>query len=534
MKRRNVFLTSLLVTFCLIAASELSAQQTFKTTSKSVIAYLEYLPKDYASNSNKYPMLLFLHGLGERGPNTTDKALLESKIYLVKKLGPPKHINNGFQFPFIVISPQLKSNYSGWPNAYVLEVLDHVKSYLRIDEKRIHVTGLSMGGGGTWNMVQDLPYIFASAAPVCGYSNESKAINAVKDNLPVWAFHGDADGTVSMYESKRMVDAMNSLGANPRALLTIYPGVKHNAWDKAYDPTHTFHNPNMYDWFMTKTNSKRANNSIPNAGAGSDISISSGSSVSLNGSASDADGSISSYRWTKISGPNANIASAGSRATTVSGLTAGSYIFRLTVTDNGGATDSDYVKVTIGSSSSGSTTSSPPTASAGSDRLVKLPVSSYSVVGSGKDTDGSIVSYSWSKISGPSVSLSSTTSSTLSVNNPPSGVYTFRLTVKDNSGKTAYDDVKITFNYAPTAYAGGDVTKPRTSEYIIVGKGTDRDGTISSYAWTKISGPSCSVSGASTSSVKMTNMSAGTYVWRLTVKDNVGLTHYDDIKLVFQ
>src|SRR5690606_36092758 len=136
-----------LIFFLFFAALQWNAQQTFKTTKKSVIGYLEYLPKDYASNSNKYPVVIYLHGIGERSANSTNPATLEGTINKVAKLGPPKYAKAGEKFPFILISPQLKSNYGNWPTAYVMEVIDYVKTYLRVDEKQIHITGLSLGGG---------------------------------------------------------------------------------------------------------------------------------------------------------------------------------------------------------------------------------------------------------------------------------------------------------------------------------------------------------------------------------------------------
>ncbi|NJM24658.1 MAG: hypothetical protein HC859_03165 [Bacteroidia bacterium] len=133
------------------------SQQTFKTTNESVIGYLEYLPPDYNSNPAMYPIVIFLHGIGERGTNTTNPAVLESSITTVTRNGPPLHVKQGTEFPFILISPQLKDNYGDWPSWYVMEVLNHVKTYLRVDESRIYLTGLSLGGGGTWWTAQDYP-----------------------------------------------------------------------------------------------------------------------------------------------------------------------------------------------------------------------------------------------------------------------------------------------------------------------------------------------------------------------------------------
>jgi predicted esterase len=343
-----VFLTFFMTLF----AWQVSAQLTFRTTSPSTIAYYEYLPSDYNSNSNKYPVVIFLHGIGERGPNTTDKSILADNIYKVAKLGPPKHVKNGYRPPFILISPQLKSNYGSWPTWYVLEVINYVKKKLRIDEKRIIITGLSLGGGGTWTMAQEYPKLFAAVVPVCGgYNNTSKAVNIGKENLPVWASHGDIDNVVPMSKTVNMVKAINATTPTPSPLakLTIYKNVKHNAWDYAYRTDHSLHNPNVYEWMLKQVNKKNTGNYIPTANANSDQTkyLSSTSSTTIYGSGSDSDGSIVSWNWTKMSGPSASLSGTTSKTLKVSSLKEGTYIFRLTVKDDKGNTDSDYVRVKV-------------------------------------------------------------------------------------------------------------------------------------------------------------------------------------------
>ncbi|MFZ6013622.1 MAG: PKD domain-containing protein [Bacteroidota bacterium] len=351
MKKLNAFLFCSVV-FLVASLTKANAQLVFKTTSASVIAYYEYVPPDYSSNSNKYPVMIFLHGIGERGPNTTDKNILDDYIYKVAKLGPPKFVKNGTKFPFILIAPQLKSNYGTWPSSYVMEVINHVKTYLKIDEKRIYLTGLSLGGGGVWVASQDYPKLFAAITPVCGgYNSPSKACNLANEDLPVWAFHGDKDTVVPLSKTVNMVNAINGCmpTPNPLAKLTVYAGVAHNAWDYAYRVDHTLHNPNLYEWMMSKTNTVNGGNKIPAANAKSDLTkdLSTGSSVTITGSATDTDGSIQSYQWSKISGPTATLSGTSTATLKASSLKAGTYIFRLKVTDNSGNTDSDYVKVTV-------------------------------------------------------------------------------------------------------------------------------------------------------------------------------------------
>src|SRR5205085_9024059 len=148
--------------------------------------------------------------------------------------------------------------------------------------------------------------------------------------------------------------------------------------------------------------------------AGSDISITlpvnTRSSYDVG---SDADGTISSYSWTKISGGAASIISAASASTSITGLVQGVYVFRLTVTDNQGATASDDVTVTVNAASSSSNQS--PIANAGPDQTITLPVNSVTLNGSGADSDGTIASYQWTQISGGVATIVSATSGSTSI-----------------------------------------------------------------------------------------------------------------------
>jgi hypothetical protein len=545
MKRLSIFLFSLCLVILSSAVNTVNAQQTFKTTSETVIGLLQYLPKDYASNSNKYPLVIFLHGVGERGATSTNPATLESTIYSVDNLGPPKYAKDGYQFPFILISPQLKNCYGSWPMWYVMEVINWAKNTLRVDEKRIHITGLSLGGGAAWSAIQDYPKLFASAAPVCGSGNStSKACGIAAENLAVWAFHGDADTTVPLSRTTSMVNAINSCSPAPtvKAKVTIYPGVKHDAWNRAYRTDHMYHNPNLYEWFMSVYNKKTGSNYIPTANAGADKSYTSASKIYLTGSGSDSDGSISSVSWKKISGPSATLSNATSASASASISSSGTYVFKLTVTDNAGATDTDFVRVVVGSSSTGSTTTNAaPVARAGSDITITLPNSTAYLYGNTSTDDGSIASYNWVKLSGPSTgNLSNATSYKATAWGLVAGTYVYRLTVKDNNGASDTDDVQVivksssttTTNTAPKVSAGADFNmKLPSSTAYCQGTASDADG-IASWNWVKLSGPSCELSNTTSSKLTAWRMVAGSYVFRLTVKDRKGLAAYDDIKVV--
>ena len=201
--------------------------------------YLLYLPKDYSPRGKKqWPLLLFLHGAGERGTNLTAVAVH----------GPPKLVKQRKDFPFIIVSPQCP-NGEIWSNEVLLNLLDDVLARHRVDPRRVYLTGLSMGGYGTWSLITQHPERFAAAAPICGGGEAIRLLlpdgarkEALK-SLPVWAFHGAKDPVVKLEESERMVNALKKLG-NPEVDLTVYPEAGHDSWTEAYN------NGKLYEWLL--------------------------------------------------------------------------------------------------------------------------------------------------------------------------------------------------------------------------------------------------------------------------------------------
>ncbi|QDS91571.1 Prolyl oligopeptidase family protein [Roseimaritima multifibrata] len=190
--------------------------------------YLLALPKDY-DKQDSWPLILFLHGAGERGDD----------LELVKMHGPPKLIGEGKDMPFIVVSPQCPKNV-WWEPIELSALLDQVIKKYKVDEDRIYVTGLSMGGFGTWELAAFTPDRFAAIAPICGGGEKYWTRRFV--HLPVWAFHGAKDTGVLPERSQSMVDALKKQGGNPK--LTIYPEAGHDAW------TETYNNPDFYKWLL--------------------------------------------------------------------------------------------------------------------------------------------------------------------------------------------------------------------------------------------------------------------------------------------
>ena len=193
--------------------------------------YLIYLPEGYAEEPQaSWPLMLFLHGAGERGDS----------LDLVKVHGPPKLIEQGQHFPFIVVSPQSPEGYR-WVAETLDKLLNEIVAQYRVDEDRIYVTGLSMGGYATWDLATRYPNRFAAIAPICGGSEPSRACRF--SHLPVWAFHGAQDDVVPLEHSQAMIDALQQCGGDAR--LTTYPDASHDSWTATYD------NPELYDWLLS-------------------------------------------------------------------------------------------------------------------------------------------------------------------------------------------------------------------------------------------------------------------------------------------
>ncbi|MGB8195214.1 MAG: PKD domain-containing protein, partial [Chitinophagaceae bacterium] len=267
------------------------------------------------------------------------------------------------------------------------------------------------------------------------------------------------------------------------------------------------------------------------------------SNVTLSAAAStDADGTITGYAWSKISGPSQyTIANANSVSTTVTNLAAGSYAFRLVVSDNSGATDDDTVMITVAAAPPPPNV--PPVAHAGNDQSLQLPANVAMLDGTASsDNDGSITSYAWSKISGPAqYSITNAGNAGTTVNNLAEGIYEFRLVVTDNNGATDDDTVKITVsaappppNQAPVAKAGNDVIiyLPSSGVTLDASASFDPDGTIAAYSWNRISGPSgLTIVNATTVYADVVGLKAGEYIFELTVTDNNGATAADQVKI---
>ena len=243
---RKESIVGLAACFCLLVALQARADAPkgdaarqnaceLNRTIQVTMKYLLYLPKDYEQKPS-WPLMLFLHGAGERGDN----------LDLVRKHGPPKLIEAGKQFPFIVVSPQCPKN-KWWEPFELAALLDEIVEKYKVDQDRIYVTGLSMGGFATWSLALYQPNRFAALVPICGGGEPITA--KVIAYAPAWVFHGAKDPVVPLERSKQMVEALKKNGGNVK--FTVYPEAGHDSWTEAYNT------PELYEWLLQQKRSPK-------------------------------------------------------------------------------------------------------------------------------------------------------------------------------------------------------------------------------------------------------------------------------------
>jgi len=231
----------------LVAAMTLSAifpaqaqlpQKAHTLTVSTTLGYLTFLPKTYSAKGEPVPLIVFLHGSGERG----------SDLNKVKAWGPPALADKDPAFPFMVVSPQAPSGE--WWHANLLKaMLDEVLATYNVDRSRVYLTGISMGGYGAWDLAINYPGYFAAIAPICGGGNALR-IGQLK-SVPAWVFHGTRDKSVPERESASMVAALKAAGGDVK--YTVLPEAGHvDAW------LHAYGDAGLFDWFLAHRKAKKA------------------------------------------------------------------------------------------------------------------------------------------------------------------------------------------------------------------------------------------------------------------------------------
>lgn len=188
--------------------------------------YLLYLPDAYGKDDRPWPLVLFLHGMGD-------------KLEKLKQVGLPAQIERTKESRFLLVAPECPGR--GWNTRDLLNLLDEVMRRYRVDRNRVYLTGLSMGGYGTWWLAIASPRRFAAIIPICG-GGYPKSAAKIK-HVPVWAFHGSKDPVVPSHRSEAMVKALKKVGAK-EVRLTLYPEAGHDSW------TRTYSNPEVWDWLL--------------------------------------------------------------------------------------------------------------------------------------------------------------------------------------------------------------------------------------------------------------------------------------------
>ena len=216
-----------------------SAEVASDAGGTTTLSYLIALPPAaQAKPADGWPLVFFLHGAGERGDN----------LAVLKKHGPPKLIgSNKALDQAIVVSPQCPKGRV-WDLVALKDLIDKVCASQPVDKNRIYLTGLSMGGFGTWGLLAKHPDLAAAAVPICGGGDPTK-VSAYK-TVPIWVFHGAKDPAVPLAKSEAMVDALRKAGATPEPKFTIYPDEAHESWTPAYN------DPALWTWLFAQKKPK--------------------------------------------------------------------------------------------------------------------------------------------------------------------------------------------------------------------------------------------------------------------------------------
>ncbi|GIV36279.1 MAG: phospholipase [Cyclobacteriaceae bacterium] len=243
MKARVIFLLSLMITSKAMPQQNTGFEKLTFVSETDTLPY-RLLRPERAKVNKKYPLVVFLHGAGERGRDNEINLKYITPLFL-------NEINRK-KFPAYVVVPQCPPGIwwapQNWgepghtPAHTVIKLIDSLAIQFNIEKNRIYLMGLSMGGNGTWYLLATYPEKFAAGVPICGWGNP-RLIPAMK-NVPVWVFHGDADPVVPVDRSRELVNAIRQAGGNPR--YTEYPGVGHDSWTPALSE------PELLKWLFSK------------------------------------------------------------------------------------------------------------------------------------------------------------------------------------------------------------------------------------------------------------------------------------------
>jgi hypothetical protein len=517
---------------------------------------LIYYPDDYflPENANKkYPLFIFLHGAGEGNGNNISIVNNTSLPQLIAQGMKPFGIDSvtGEKIKFIVVSPHAANTGYSYSFPHVKWILADIKAKYRVDQTCMWVGGLSAGGRGAWSMPREEQAVSSQLAGIVtisalGYEggNETNFNAAFRNGLACFNICGALDAHVATARAYNST-ILGLIGANNPKKYWYYevPGADHNsaAWNPPFQMANRFFNPTKNLWDLM-VNIRRGGTAQPppaetfTANAGNAQTVTMPQTISLAGTYNSLS-AILGFKWTMESGPNTpTISTSTAQNTTVSGLQVGTYVFKFTVTNILGLSVSSNVSITVNAAAI-----QLPVVTVGGGTTLTLPTSSASLTGSATTPAGTTIStYAWTKVSGPAATISSPATANTNVTGmTTAGTYVFRLTVTNNTTGSSYKEVTVVVNSAavqlPVVTVGGGttITLP-TSTASLTGSATTPAGTtISSYAWTKVSGPAGTISSPATANTNVTGLTtAGTYVFRLTVTNSTSGTSYSDVTIV--
>jgi len=566
---RSILLIVLMTAYSFFAVSQTLTSHNISSAGNPNIGFYDFKPADYTTNtSTKFPLIIQLHGLGEKGDGTTQLNLvLTSGIGYNIKNGASMHFNyaNGIKGSFLVLLPQLSPTYGDWQPFYVDQMIKWAKGNLNVDTNRIFITGYSLGGGGTW--VYPASSVAAASQvtaliPISGTGlSQGNACNIAQGGTAVWAIHTTDDNQVSVYSTQGVVNSI--IGCGPKnPVFGWYPVGNHQIYDgKIYpDTANRYSYPTIYQYMlgMNKKNTPQ-NNQAPTANVGAtDTTVVVNSSMMfyqrrISGDLStDPNDVIFHYNWQITSNNLAKVWPFGgyqpidtSTAWPAHDLdyknfswpwqdlefhALGDYTFKLTVTDTYGATSTQTKTIHI--TNNGVNTA--PVINLGPDQTLAAGVTTASFMGTQVfDWEAQTMTYQVTQTAGP-------VTATLSANNwyqfnvsglTAPGTYTFKVAATDAGGATGVDLVNVIVpggaNNPPVAKitTPPSIVLPTASVTLDGSTSTDSDGTIASYLWTQTAGPNTATIATPTGKTTVINgLVAGTYTFQLQVTDNLGAT----------
>jgi gliding motility-associated-like protein len=494
------------------------------------LRYLEYLPQGYAEAANRdrrYPIIFYFHDTPQRG-NT------EAELSKISQMGPLAEVLagknlqftvNGTEHRLIVVAVQLSTSTPNFEPIFE-EFYQFIVNNYRVDTERIYLTGHNMGGGSALGIASQNPGRYAAIAPVPSRSfplnDQPERIG--RANLPVRFYHGTQDAVVRDFCSDMWAERINAAKPAVATVVTKFTGLDNaSATQRAYRADNQADTPNLYQWLLQY---RRAANAAPTVSAGANrvdhLPLANGS-LTLTGQATDADGSIATWAWSQVSGPNAaQLAGASTASLVARGLVAGSYTFRLTVTDNLGATSTAEVTVKLNQR---------PSITGLANQTVTRPASTATLAATITDADGSLAGIRWEQTGGPAqVTLTGASTARVTLAGLTiAGTYTFRVTATDNDGGSGTATVSVQVLAAPAATPASILFWSPTvvrlpleqANVLAVVNGLQPARII----WAQEGGPGpAALVNTNTLNLGVRNLQNGTYIFRLTVTDANGQT----------